>query len=93
MRRPPSPFARLDLQYGKRGQEEVAYRFGESGFVGSDSDGEWQVKWTGVERFLETDALFVLITGGLFHTVPKRALGDGQVSSLRDLLSKKLARR
>ena len=46
--------------------------------------------WAAVTTFLETDGLFVLPSGVLFYTIPKRALSTDDITSLRELLAEKL---
>jgi hypothetical protein len=60
------------------------------GFTGRMPESESRLSWAAVTTFLETDGLFVLPSGVLFYTIPKRALSTDDIASLRELLAEKL---
>jgi hypothetical protein len=83
----------ISLQFKRMAEKEICYEFDETGFTGRMPDGEARLSWAAVTSFLETNALFVLSSGILFYTVPKRALSTNDVDSLRALLTEKLSPR
>ncbi len=83
----------MNLQFRRMEGKEIRYEFDEMGFTGHMPDGESRLSWAGVDTFLDTDALFVLPSGILFYTIPKRALSPENVRLLRELLADKLPAR
>lgn len=74
--------------------KEIWYEFVEEGFRCGLPNSESQINWPAISRFIETDALFVLLGSGLlFYTIPKRALAADNAASLRELLQHKVAAR
>jgi len=74
--------------------KEIWYEFVEKGFRCGLPNSESQINWPAISRFIETDALFVLLGSGLlFYTIPKRALAASDAVSLRELLQQKVAAR
>jgi hypothetical protein len=81
----------ISLQFNRMAGKEIRYEFDEMGFTDRMPESESRLSWAAVTTFLETDALFVLSSGILFYTIPKRALSSDSVASLRQLLTEKLA--
>jgi len=79
----------LNLQFERMAGKEICYEFDETGFTAQMPDSESRYGWGIVTAFIESDALFVLKSGSLFYTIPKRALSADQITSFRNLLSEK----
>jgi len=79
-----------NLQFERMAEKEICYEFDEMGFTGRMSDGETRLSWAAVKSLQETNALFVLSTGLLFYTIPKRALLGDDMNKLRELLTGKI---
>jgi len=74
--------------------KKIWYEFVEDGFRCGLPNSESKINWPAISRFIETDALFVLLGSGLlFYTIPKRVLAANDVASLRELLQQKVAAR
>ena len=80
----------INLQFKRMDGKEIQYEFDEMGFTGRMPESESRLSWAAVTTFLETDGLFVLPSGVLFYTIPKRALSTDDITSLRELLAEKL---
>jgi hypothetical protein len=60
---------------------------GDEGVKVSDAFSRHETQWQAFRRFIETPNLFLLMFGDYsFHMIPKRALNDDEVTSLRHLL-------
>src|SRR5262249_5835301 len=81
----------MTLQFKRMAGKEIRYEFDEAGFSDHMPGSESRRSWATLTAFLETDSLFVLLSGILFYTIPKRTLSSDNIASLRQLLTEKLA--
>jgi hypothetical protein len=80
----------IGLQFKRMAGKEIRYEFDDVGITGRMPEIESRLSWAAVTTFLETDALFVLLLGITFYTIPKRALSPDDIGSLRELFAEKL---
>ncbi len=74
--------------------KEIWYEFDETGFHCGLANAESHLKWPAISSSNETDSLFFVIESGiLFYTIPKRALAADDIGSLRQLLAEKVRSR
>ena len=81
----------ITLQFNRMAGKEIWYEFDEIGFKDRMPESESRLSWAAITTFIETDGLFVLSSGLLFYTIPKRALSSDNLALLRQLLTEKLA--
>jgi len=87
--------AGVNLQFARMQGTEIWYEFDERGFRCGMPNAESRLDWPGIASVIETDMLFVVVveSGVLFYTIPKRALSADDISSLQQLLAKRVPAR
>ena len=80
----------VDVQFAQMRDSEMWYEFDRGGFRCGMPNAESSLGWPAITANIETDKLFVLITGVLFYTVPKRALAAEDINALKQLLAESL---
>lgn len=81
------------LQFARMQDKEIWYEFNEEGFRSGMPNSESRIDWPGITACIETDKLFVLLSGIHFYTIPKRALVTEEAASLTQLVVEKVPTR
>jgi len=75
-------------------QERFDVLIDDSGVELSNQNGRTLSRWPAIQRFAESDDLFLLFCGQrTFHLIPKRAFATGEIEQFRTLLKQKVAPR
>lgn len=78
----------VNLQFRRMDGRETWYEFDSRGLRCGMPHSESRLDWAEITDVMESATLFVLIpSGGLFYTIPKRALSSNDVSSLQQLFA------
>jgi len=81
------------LQFARMQDKEIWYEFDENGFRSGMPNSESRVDWAGLTARIETDKLFVLLSGIHFYTIPTRSIAAEEIASLLQLLAEKIPNR
>jgi YcxB-like protein len=80
-------------QFARMDGKEIWYEFGESGVRCGMPHSETRLNWPVIADAVETDTLFVLKSGALFYTIPKRALTGDDAVTLKALFTQNVTSR
>jgi hypothetical protein len=86
--------ARQWLKLNPPGSRTVTVTMEEERFRSSNHVGAGEVRWPAAKQVVETsDFLLVYVTKGVAHYLPKRAIPDGQLPGVRQLISSQVGSR